>query len=218
MMISYLTGLPAAGGGDCRILIPATTGTFDSDIMLATQDHKWLELSHTFLRLLLSTYSGIAPSRIGYRYSRTGKPFLADNIPSPGRLEFNLSHSERLVAIGVSAGFNISIDVEEASILQRLGNEDFLGLSPIFSSEEQSRRQAGCHSDRVRHGRRLAKTAPTVLGPPQLLWRWSYLNTLLGILVLITNHRIACITTKKSLSFTAIDLCRISSARPCMIP
>jgi hypothetical protein len=51
---------------------------------------------------------------------------------------------------------------------------------------------------------------PTVLGPPQLFWRWSYLNTLLGIFVLVINHCISVSHPKKSLSFSAIDLCRIS--------
>jgi hypothetical protein len=56
----------------------------------------------------------------------------------------------------------------------------------------------------------IGKTAPTILGAPQLFWRWSYLNMLVGIFVLIINHCASVSHPKKSLSFTAMDLCRIT--------
>src|SRR6516162_3100869 len=59
----------------------------------------------------------------------------------------------------------------------------------------------------------IGQTVATVLRPSRLFRRWSYLNTLFGILVLVINHYVSVSHSKKSLSFTAMDLCRIGGAR-----
>jgi 4'-phosphopantetheinyl transferase len=60
------------------------------------------------LRRLLGRYSGTRPESIDFTCGAHGKPELA------GRpLEFNVSHSGRLIAIAVAVGAPVGIDIEE---------------------------------------------------------------------------------------------------------
>ena len=59
------------------------------------------------LRLLLSRYLGTDPERVEFGTSNTGKPTL----PGTG-LSFNVSHTQGLALIAVSAGCEVGVDVE----------------------------------------------------------------------------------------------------------
>lgn len=97
------------------------------------------ELSHGFLRIVLSAYGAVPPAGIRYRYGSNGKPFLADSPPRIPGFQFNISHSDLWLAVGLSAGLEIGVDVEDAESLHRLGKEDLYGLSSVFSEEERHR-------------------------------------------------------------------------------
>jgi 4'-phosphopantetheinyl transferase len=63
------------------------------------------------LRLLLSRYTGIPPTRIGFRYGPRGKPALAD-APAVSDLHFNISHAHGLALFAFTRAREIGIDIE----------------------------------------------------------------------------------------------------------
>lgn len=60
------------------------------------------------LRTILGSYADVPPHSIRFSYAAKGKPLLAN--PSP--LEFNLSHTKKLIAIAVTYHRAVGIDIE----------------------------------------------------------------------------------------------------------
>lgn len=78
-------------------------------------------VSRAFLRSVLTKYTGIAPTQLCFSHGLHGKPRLANIGVS---LEFNLSHSDNILACAVSRSFPVGIDVERVRSkrnLKRLG-------------------------------------------------------------------------------------------------
>jgi 4'-phosphopantetheinyl transferase len=87
-------------------------------------------ITHGALRVILAGYCGRPPEALQFGHGRFGKPFLVD---PPGVLEFNISHSDDLSLIAVTAGQSVGIDVEKVRQLQSLD----LILNRYFSVEER---------------------------------------------------------------------------------
>lgn len=68
--------------------------------------------AHLVLRDVLARYLRRPPGAISFRKNAFGKPFL-DHAKEDNTLEFNLSHSGRLVVIGICAGRRIGVDIEQ---------------------------------------------------------------------------------------------------------
>lgn len=64
-------------------------------------------ITRSSLRLILSGYMGVEPSRIHFAHGRTGKPLLAG-----GGLHFNVSHSHELAVVAVTRRNELGIDLE----------------------------------------------------------------------------------------------------------
>ena len=66
------------------------------------------------VRTVLSRYSDISPSQWQFDKGWNGKPFIANSNESKSAesLEFNLSHAHHLIALAVTRGSVIGIDVE----------------------------------------------------------------------------------------------------------
>jgi 4'-phosphopantetheinyl transferase len=67
-------------------------------------------LSRGGLRSLLGSYLQIPAHEIRFAYTSHGKPFLAD--PAQQKLEFNISHTDGLVAFAFAWNHAIGVDVE----------------------------------------------------------------------------------------------------------
>ena len=65
------------------------------------------------LRRILAGYAGVSPESLVFSYSANGKPSLRD-FP---HLNFNISHSGRLMVCGVTAQSDIGVDVEQIRCL-----------------------------------------------------------------------------------------------------
>ncbi|MDA9762187.1 4'-phosphopantetheinyl transferase superfamily protein, partial [Desulfobacterales bacterium] len=65
--------------------------------------------AHALLRLVLKLYTGLPPENLNFFTNASGKPFLSNNED----IQFNLSHTKNLVAIAISPGFQIGVDVEK---------------------------------------------------------------------------------------------------------
>ena len=87
-------------------------------------------ITHGALRTILADYLDQPPATLRFGRGRFGKPFLAD---PPGSLEFNLSHSEDLSLIAVTANRSVGIDVEKVRQIPPLDHI----LSRYFSVEER---------------------------------------------------------------------------------
>jgi 4'-phosphopantetheinyl transferase len=64
--------------------------------------------AHAALREILAACTGIRPSEVRLAYGPAGKPSLAE----PGSLRFNMSHSEDMALVAVTAGAEVGVDVE----------------------------------------------------------------------------------------------------------
>ena len=83
------------------------------------------------LRQLLGTCLNVEPAALAFGYRPHGKPFLVQP-DFDGDLRFNLSHSNRMVAIALARGREAGVDIES---IQRL--DDWLSLAGrIFSNRE----------------------------------------------------------------------------------
>ncbi|WOB44562.1 4'-phosphopantetheinyl transferase superfamily protein [Thermoleptolyngbya oregonensis NK1-22] len=85
------------------------------------------------LRHLLSRYTGLAPSAICFSYNSYGKPALMSSPSAALPLQFNLSHSGRLVLYGFTQEHPIGVDLEQHRPL------DVLALArSVFSESERA--------------------------------------------------------------------------------
>ena len=92
--------------------------------------------SRVLLRNLLGACLDLTPSRLSFRYSARGKPFL--DAGTFGDLRFNLAHSAGLVVIAVTQGTDVGVDAE--SIDRR--TDTTILAKRIFSSRQQNELQA----------------------------------------------------------------------------
>ena len=63
------------------------------------------------VRTILSGYTGIAPADCAFQAAPGGRPSLAGRAAETG-IDFNVSHTRRLIAIAVASGLSVGIDVE----------------------------------------------------------------------------------------------------------
>ncbi len=96
--------------------------------------------AHAGLRIVLGGLLGIDAAAIGLTEDENGKPRLAGDVRPP--LFFNLSHSNELAAVAVSAGFEVGLDIEMRH------STDLSGVVSMFSKNEQVALAAlpACHA------------------------------------------------------------------------
>lgn len=116
-----------AGTGDQSLLskeemLRASAFKFEQD------RHLYIE-AHVFLRKTLSTYALIKPEDWVFECNEYGKPFIVN--PGYDYLQFNLSHTNGLIACAISRYNPVGIDVEERRALADLDTLCEHALSPI---------------------------------------------------------------------------------------
>lgn len=72
------------------------------------RDYRRYTYAHALLRSVISFYTGLHPENIKFSTNNSGKPFLNDKQG----IQFNLSHTRDLVAVVISPGVQIGVDVE----------------------------------------------------------------------------------------------------------
>ncbi len=87
-------------------------------------------MSRGALRLLLGRYSGTEPDALTLVTAAHGKPALAH-----GALEFNVSHSGEHVAIALTVGSPVGVDIERVRPMS-----DSIAIARRFFSPEESAR------------------------------------------------------------------------------
>lgn len=71
-------------------------------------------VAHALVRRVLSAHGPTAPAAWRFSTNAHGCPFVADDQAGTPRLEFNLSHTTGLVALAVTRGHRVGVDVERA--------------------------------------------------------------------------------------------------------
>lgn len=89
------------------------------------------------LRLILARYLELEPSKIQFRYTANGKPYLSDPHDSKG-ISFNLSHSGDLVLYAITRGRQLGVDIEQIRPVPEL----MAIAANTFSQEEYSQLKA----------------------------------------------------------------------------
>jgi 4'-phosphopantetheinyl transferase len=75
--------------------------------LVLERDRRRYLAAHVGLRRVLSAYSGRAPQALNIGETTKGKPYLAD-----GGLAFNLSHSQDIGLVAVTAAGDVGVDIE----------------------------------------------------------------------------------------------------------
>jgi len=87
-----------------------------NNFVCRTDSDRYL-ISRALLRATLSKYSSIPPHIWKFSRSVYGKPFINndDDVLSPNKLSFNLTHTDGLVLIGLTKTGDIGVDAERIS-------------------------------------------------------------------------------------------------------
>ena len=94
------------------------------------KDRKLYAAAHQFVRTTLSRYATIEPAAWQFHHNDYGKPSIAN--PGYTALQYNLSHTQGMVAIAVIQQRAIGVDTEQARSLQ-----DIVSLShSVFAEPE----------------------------------------------------------------------------------
>ena len=91
------------------------------------KDRRRYVLTRSLARYVLSRYVPMPPVAWRFEVTAFGRPLLADPARAAQGLSFNISHSDRVVMMGVTRGAEVGIDVED------LGREVPLELAGGFS-------------------------------------------------------------------------------------
>ncbi|HEX4952883.1 MAG TPA: 4'-phosphopantetheinyl transferase superfamily protein [Thermoanaerobaculia bacterium] len=90
-------------------------------------------VGRAFQRTILGAYLGRPPASLVYLYGPKGKPSLAPGH-GDGILDFNLSNTEEMALLGVTAGRELGVDIEQVRALS-----DLEALAERFFSAAESR-------------------------------------------------------------------------------
>lgn len=94
------------------------------------KDRQLFVTAHVFLRETLSHYAPIEPADWTFQTNDYGKPAISN--PGYENLQFNLSHTQGLVAVAVTQGKAVGVDVEQST-----RNVDLQSLSRhVFAPSE----------------------------------------------------------------------------------
>lgn len=102
--------LPAADVGDLAHLL-SPDETQRAARFKFEEDRRRFVVARARLRQLIAAYLGTTPEQLKFVYGANGKPALSPEFCTHD-IHFNLSHSRELVAIALTRGRQVGIDVE----------------------------------------------------------------------------------------------------------
>lgn len=100
-----------------------------ADAFKFPQDRELYIAAHLFMRRTLSKHAPIAPADWRFTTNTYGKPFIA--TPGYEHLQFNLSHTQGMIACAVSYTGAVGVDVEKRKPLTDLDALCRYALSPL---------------------------------------------------------------------------------------
>ena len=79
-------------------------------------DRKRYLITRALVRTVLSCYAEVAPQDWTFSANEYGRPRIADTHGAARRLSFNVSHTRGLIALGVTRGRELGVDVEHTTL------------------------------------------------------------------------------------------------------
>ena len=98
---------------------------------LFEKDRRRYLTTRLLVRYVLSRYVPIPPAEWRFDATAFGRPFVVNSHPDVSAMTFNISHSDRVVVLGLARGCQLGIDVED---LRRNVPVDIAGS--VFSAAE----------------------------------------------------------------------------------
>lgn len=80
---------------------------------LFEKDRRRYLVTRSLVRYVLSRYIPIAPADWRFEATEFGRPTIANDHPDTHGLTFNISHSDRVVLLGVTRDVQLGVDVED---------------------------------------------------------------------------------------------------------
>lgn len=77
------------------------------------KDRRRFLVTRALVRQVLSCYLPVRPADWRFAATAFGRPFITNEHPDVAALNFNLSHSDQLVVLGLMLGGQIGVDVED---------------------------------------------------------------------------------------------------------
>lgn len=77
------------------------------------KDSRRYLVTRLLVRSVLSRYLPLAPGDCSFESGAFGRPSLVNPQPWPARLDFNLSHTDRLVVLALARARQLGVDVED---------------------------------------------------------------------------------------------------------
>jgi 4'-phosphopantetheinyl transferase len=96
------------------------------------KDQRCYIVTRALLRTVLSRYAAVEPGRWSFEFNAYGKPEISSRYTAEERIAFNLSHTDGLILLGITAGSTIGIDTENIRTRQPL-----TGIADNFFAEEE---------------------------------------------------------------------------------
>lgn len=107
------------------------------------RDRQYYIVGRGLLRTILGQYLKLEPGELHFYYGARGKPALPDTL-NPGRICFNLAHSQGLALYGITRGREIGVDLEYIRPVSEM--DEIAGR--FFSAQENAALQALAPSQR----------------------------------------------------------------------
>ncbi len=82
-----------------------------SQFRFSSDRHRYL-VTRVLVRTVLSKYFPISPTQWSFSTNSYGKPVVANEIDALTKLSFNLSHTKKIVMLGVTTNNALGVDVE----------------------------------------------------------------------------------------------------------
>ncbi|HKX31125.1 MAG TPA: 4'-phosphopantetheinyl transferase superfamily protein [Blastocatellia bacterium] len=76
------------------------------------RDRRRYLVTRALVRTVLSGYAAVAPEQWVFAANKYGKPEIANDESLAGRLSFNITHTDGLIILGITAGWALGVDVE----------------------------------------------------------------------------------------------------------
>jgi 4'-phosphopantetheinyl transferase len=101
------------------------------------KDRNRFIISRGILREILFNYIEIPPNNILFSYSEYGKPFIMEK-QNQDNINFNLSHSDKMMLVGITHKFDIGVDIEKMKMIYNM--EDIICRYALEADKEKIKR------------------------------------------------------------------------------
>jgi 4'-phosphopantetheinyl transferase len=116
-----------------RLLLTKEEQHRERRFYFAKDRHRYL-VTRALVRTVLSRYAPITPEQWSFTQNANGKPCICNDDLLARKFSFNVSHTDGLIVLGLTAGVELGVDAERVRIRPTL----LEAANSFFSREESS--------------------------------------------------------------------------------